>query len=541
MGVRAVPFAAAGCVVLLLATPAIATAAPAQVALRPAGGAAGTPVVLQGSGFAPSRRVLVGVAGARPQPVRASRAGAFTARLTVPRGRRGTVPIVSRAGRTRVVSRFSVIATEGPEASVEIAASSGARVRASPAALPPGGVVVLRGAGFRPRRPLIVFFLGRSRRVLATREGRFTAALPVPASRPPGALRAVVVGGRARLALRLDVLAPAATGLPPAGGTGALPGGTAGTPAPGGGGQAPPSPGPGPLPGPAAPVNTAPPGISGVAQVGRTLTAATGTWTGAAPLSFTFAWRRCDASGAACTAIAGATHSTYKVASGDARHTLRVAVTARNAAGQGTATSAPTAPVAAPPPATGQVALWHMDETSGTVMHDSIGGHDGTLSNVALGLPGFTGTAYGFSRSFVSVPSAAPLNPGSANITITVHLNTTGAPATPDWDLIRKGLFTTAGGEYKVEYQPTGQASCGFAGSSGSSELIAGPSLRDGAWHTVQCVKTATAIRLVVDGQTFSKAATIGSISNSAALVIGARPGSEFFVGALDEASVRLG
>jgi Concanavalin A-like lectin/glucanases superfamily len=194
-----------------------------------------------------------------------------------------------------------------------------------------------------------------------------------------------------------------------------------------------------------------------------------------------------------------------------------------------------------PAPTTGQVALWHMDETSGTVMHDSGGGHDGTLSSVALGLAGFSGTAYGFSRGFVSVPSAAPLNPGSANITITIHLNTTGAPATPDWDLIRKGLFTTAGGEYKVEFQPTGQASCGFVGSSGSSELIAGPSLRDGAWHTIQCVKTATAIRLVVDGQTFSQAATIGSISNSAALVIGARPGSEFFVGALDEASVQLG
>ena len=124
---------------------------------------------------------------------------------------------------------------------------------------------------------------------------------------------------------------------------------------------------------------------------------------------------------------------------------------------------------------------------------------------------------------------------------MTIHLRTVRAPATPDWDVIRKGVFDSAGGEFKVEYQPTGQASCGFIGSQGSSEIIAGPALNDGAWHTVQCVKTAAAIALLVDGQVFSQAARIGSIANTADLVIGARPGSEFFIGSLDEASVRIG
>ena len=78
-------------------------------------------------------------------------------------------------------------------------------------------------------------------------------------------------------------------------------------------------------------------------------------------------------------------------------------------------------------------------------------------------------------------------------------------------------------------------------GSQGSSEIIAGPALDDGDWHTIQCVKTATSIALIVDGQAASKPAKIGSISNSADLVIGARPGSEFFIGSLDEASVRIG
>ena len=92
-----------------------------------------------------------------------------------------------------------------------------------------------------------------------------------------------------------------------------------------------------------------------------------------------------------------------------------------------------------------------------------------------------------------------------------------------------------------MEYQPSGQASCGFNGSSGYSELMAGPSIKDGRWHTVQCVKTSSTIKVVVDGQVFSQAATIGSIANSEAVAIGARPDSEFFQGSLDEASIQIG
>jgi hypothetical protein len=187
------------------------------------------------------------------------------------------------------------------------------------------------------------------------------------------------------------------------------------------------------------------------------------------------------------------------------------------------------------------VALWHMNETAGAVMADSVGGHHGTLNRVQLGVPGFIGTAYGFNRSTVTVPSARALSPGRRKLTIAIRMNTTLVPAKPDWDLLRKGVFGSGIGDYKMEYQPTGQASCGFHGSQDDAELIAGPALNDGRWHTVQCVKTTTSIRLVVDGRTFSKRARIGSISNGSPLVIGSRPGSEFFLGSLDEAYVQVG
>jgi hypothetical protein len=185
-----------------------------------------------------------------------------------------------------------------------------------------------------------------------------------------------------------------------------------------------------------------------------------------------------------------------------------------------------------------------MDEMSGLVMNDSVKGHNGTLRNVQLGLPGFSGFAYGFNgSSYVTVPSAADLNPGNANLTVTIHLQTTGSPPPPpaDWDLIRKGVYTTAGGEFKVEFQQSGQASCGFKGSAGYSELIAGPALNNGQWHTIQCVKTASAIKLTVDGQTFSKSATLGSIANTDPVVLGSRPGADWYRGALDDASIQVG
>jgi hypothetical protein len=95
---------------------------------------------------------------------------------------------------------------------------------------------------------------------------------------------------------------------------------------------------------PTPPANTTPPVVSGGARVGQTLTASNGTWSGSS-VSYGYAWQRCDASGANCSAITGQTGQTYSVASVDVGHTLAVTVTASNAGGSLSATSAATATV----------------------------------------------------------------------------------------------------------------------------------------------------------------------------------------------------
>jgi hypothetical protein len=96
----------------------------------------------------------------------------------------------------------------------------------------------------------------------------------------------------------------------------------------------------------AAPASSAAPTVSGTAQEGQTLTARNGSWKGTAPITFTYQWLRCDAAGGNCGAIAGATAQTYKLTAADAGHTVRVNVTGKNARGESTAASDPTAVVA---------------------------------------------------------------------------------------------------------------------------------------------------------------------------------------------------
>jgi hypothetical protein len=83
---------------------------------------------------------------------------------------------------------------------------------------------------------------------------------------------------------------------------------------------------------------------------GEIVRAQPGTWSGARPFTFAFQWQRCDPAGAACSPIPGIAGAEYQLTAADIDATIRVLVTATNAAGSSSAMSARTGAVVPLPP-----------------------------------------------------------------------------------------------------------------------------------------------------------------------------------------------
>jgi hypothetical protein len=90
------------------------------------------------------------------------------------------------------------------------------------------------------------------------------------------------------------------------------------------------------------PASKTPPEITGSAFVGSKLNATTGGWVGDKPITYSYAWQRCDKDGNACAAIGGATNAGYTIQKADAGKTIRIRVTAQNSRGKSHAFSTQT-------------------------------------------------------------------------------------------------------------------------------------------------------------------------------------------------------
>jgi hypothetical protein len=185
------------------------------------------------------------------------------------------------------------------------------------------------------------------------------------------------------------------------------------------------------------------------------------------------------------------------------------------------------------------VANWRMDDGADGVMHDgSTYGNDGTLQNVGTGLGAYTFTTVG-KPSRVVVPNSASLNPGTHTFTVSMHVWVVAKPKSgTDYDLIRKGQGDAAA-DWKIEIMDTGRARCYTKGSEGKGNIYSSRALSTGAWHTVVCTYSPSAVKISVDGSSKTEKRTIGAISNNNALSIAAKygppdDGGDQFVGAMN-------
>ena len=137
--------------------------------------------------------------------------------------------------------------------------------------------------------------------------------------------------------------------------------------------------------------NISAPAIRGPAQVGWTLTALPGHWTGEPPITFAYSWLRCLPSSSLCDKIPDASSDSYTLSAADEGTVIQLRVVASNLGDKKAATSLGTAPVAPTSPpvlagtsvgaATGTVLLG-LDRPSGLVPGDVL------IASLAVGLPG---------------------------------------------------------------------------------------------------------------------------------------------------------
>ena len=187
-----------------------------------------------------------------------------------------------------------------------------------------------------------------------------------------------------------------------------------------------------------------------------------------------------------------------------------------------------------------------MNETSGQMLDLPGNNNSGTPTGVLQ-----TGGTYVFngSTSHVSVPDADSLDPQENDITLTARVLVNAASLDDDsYDVIRKGLFTTKGGYYKMEIKRTadptvGKLHCLFRGTEASVNKVANRDIVDGNWHTLQCVKTSTSVVARVDGRYLTKAGSAGSIANESIVMVGAKkadPFDDMFDGSMDFVSINI-
>lgn len=83
------------------------------------------------------------------------------------------------------------------------------------------------------------------------------------------------------------------------------------------------------------------PVISGLVVDGQTLTTSDGEWSGTPPITYGYQWRRCDATGADCSDLAGATDRSYTLTPADVGASLRARVLRPTPPGATTAALSP--------------------------------------------------------------------------------------------------------------------------------------------------------------------------------------------------------
>ena len=290
------------------------------------------------------------------------------------------------------------------------------------------------------------------------------------------------------------------------------------------------------------PANTSLPVISGSPVNGQLLSASTGVWSGS-PTSYVYEWRRCDATGAGCATIAGASGTSYTLAAADVGATLRVAVTASNAAGSTTAVSAQTAVVTSPqPPANTSLPVISGSPVNGQQLSASTGVWSGNPTSYvyewrrcdATGAActpifGATGTSYTLTVADLgaTIRVAVTADPAGSTTAVSTQTASVASPQPPantslpviSGSAVSGQLLSASTGVWSGN--PTGYAyewrRCDAAGAG--CVAIAGAS---GLGYTLAAADVGATVRVAVTASNGGGSATAVSVQSAVVAAAGA-------------------
>jgi hypothetical protein len=281
-----------------------------------------------------------------------------------------------------------------------------------------------------------------------------------------------------------------------------------------------------------APANVTPPSISGSPQPGQTLNAIDGTWSGTAPMTFTRQWQRCDGSGSGCADIAGATAATYLVTGADLGATLRVVVTAANAAGPSTYPAVVTADV--------PTAYWRLDDT-GAAVADQRGFADGVYVGSRLSAPGLLAAGTDAAASLDGTSRYVEVAPNAVWTASPFSLEILVKPsALPDNRTIAAAQTDSLNGWW-LNTDSAGALRFFIGDGAGWRFAAAGPTLAAGAAYDIVATYDGSVARLYVNGALVSTGPTVTMASDIGTSPLRFGSASSFvgqlWAGAIDEAS----
>ena len=193
-------------------------------------------------------------------------------------------------------------------------------------------------------------------------------------------------------------------------------------------------------------------------------------------------------------------------------------------------------------------AYWMLNETSGSIFSDIIGGSNASCSGTAC--PSFSSGKMGGALDFngshgLSVTNVTPFNWGAPNSFSVELWMKSDSPGTCHGGQVLVGRSGQGGPTWLIECGDGGKAAFALSDSTGSSALITGTStISDGNWHHVTAVRDASGgtISLYVDSalQAQAQATFTGNFQSQTPLTIGwiNQQPSYGFQGKIDDVAV---